>query len=281
MKQLLLVTCLTLLFLVAFPGIVPDANTFILGQILGKDIASLQTMESTYDQVKSFTDFARHTKENVEKMAKMEQDVQTALKTAKNIRDFKFSDISYLLQKATGIDADPASFIPRTAVTQKLLKNIDLQKGNGQAGMALYNMYHQPDDITVPVPAGQQTTANGKKSIQDQLGMEQYLAAQQGASYEVLINFADRFQQQALEIQSTVKKEDLFSMNTAERMQLLLNAGMLMEKSVELKLKAAELLKAQPSETLVAASHAASYLSIQSACSSRVNASRQIAGKIF
>lgn len=279
MKKTLLTILFTFIFLIAFPGIIPDANTFILGQILGKDIAALQTMESTYNQIQSFTEFAKHTKENIEKLARMEQDVQKALKTAKDIKDFKFSDISYLLEKATGIDTDPLSYLPRTALTSTLLNKISRQQGNGQAGMALYNLYHQPIDLPGFKSGGQ---VNGSvKTIQDQLGLENYLAAQQGASFEVLTNFADRFQQQALEIQSSVKKEDLFSMNTAERMQLLLNAGNLMEKSIEMKLKAAELLKQQPGETMIAANHAAEYLNIQAACSNRVRASQHTTAGLF
>lgn len=271
--------CLTSFFLVAFPGIIPSADTFILGQILGKDIAAVQTMESTYSQVKTFTEFAKDTRENIIKMARMEQDVQNALKTAKSVRDFKFSDISYLLQKATGIDASPNVYLPGTSLTQSLLKKINSQQGNGQAGMALYTLYHQPVDL--PLTGSISPVRTTVKSVQDQLGMEQFLAAQQGASYEVLINFAERFQQQALEIQSSVKKEDLFSMTTSERMQQLLNAGNLMEKSVELKLRAAEILKQQPGETIVAAGHAAEYMNIQAACSSRINASIKTTNNLF
>lgn len=279
MKRFILTLSFTFIFFAAQPGIIPDANTFLLSQILGKDIAAVQTMESTFDQIRTFTDFARHTKENIEKMARMEQEVQNALKTAKDIKDFKFSDISYLLEKATSIDTDPSTYIPRTALTASLLSKISNHQGNGEAGIALYRLYHQPLDIISN--SGSTQRDRKPKTIQDQLGIERYLAAQQGASYEVLTGFADRFQQQALEIQSSVKKEDLFTMNTSERMQLLLTAGNLMEKSVELKLKAADLLRQQPGETMIATSHAAEYLNIQAACSNRVSASQKTTARLF
>lgn len=279
MKKFILTLSFTFIFVVAQPGIIPDANTFLLSQILGKDIAAVQTMESTFNQIRTFTDFARNTKENIEKMARMEQEVQKALKTAKDIKDFKFSDISYLLEKATGIDTEPGTYIPKTALTGLLLSKISNHQGNGEAGIALYRLYHQPFDILSSEASVQRYGRS--KTVQDQLGIEKYLAAQQGASYEVLTGFADRFQQQALEIQSTVKKEDLFTMNTSERMQLLLTAGNLMEKSVELKLKAAELLRQQPGETMIAASHASEYLGIQAACSNRVSASQKTTLRLF
>lgn len=282
MKKLFLTTGFTLLFMLALPGIIPDANTYILSQILGKDIASLQTMESSYEKIKAFTDFARQTKQSVEKMAGLEQEVQKALKTAKNIKDFKFSDVTFLLGKATGLDLNPASYIPNTALSTNLINKINSSQGNGQAGAALYALYQQPFDL--PSFKNQASTGQGNlpsKTLGDQLGVEKYLAAQQGASCEILINFSNRYQQQALEIEQSIKQDDRFSMNTAERMQLLLKAGNLMQESVELKLKAAELLKQPPTETITAVNHAARYIQMQEGFARRIAQSRTYTEKLF
>lgn len=282
MKKLFLTSGLTCLFMLAFPGIIPDANTFLLSQILGKDIASLQTMEASYEHIKAFTDLARQTKQSVEKMAGLEQEVQKALKTAKNIKDFKFSDVSFLLEKATGLDLNPAVYIPQTALTKTLVNRINSSQGNGQAGAALYSLYQQPFDLPFTLNPGiNEQGRQPSKTLSDQLGLEHYLAAQQGSSYEVLINFSNRYQQQALEIEQTVKQEDRFSMNTAERMELLLKAGNLMQESVQLKLKAAELLKQPPTETITAVNHAARYIQMQEGFARRIAQSRRYTQKLF
>jgi len=281
-----LVVMLTFAFLFAFPGIIPDANTIILGKILVQGMEEIKNLEDTYEKVRQFTDLTLKTKNNIEKMLDMQKEVKDLLLTAKGIKDFKFADITYMLQKSTTTELDPLAYVPAKSAAASIFHKLSEIEttlgqstlhfpgaGQGAYGAKLYKLYHDP-------------TLSGNvdgstKTLAEQLGLENYIAEQRGASYQLLNSFADRYRQEALEIESGVKKESLFSMNTAERMSLLVKAGDMMAKSAELKIKANEILQEAPPATIHALARSAEYLGIQASLADRAAQGRMITEHLF
>jgi hypothetical protein len=237
-------------------GLVPDANTLILSKILAQGISQIQKMQKTYERITEFTQISNQTRDEISALLKLESDTRNALLIAQNIKDLKISDIQYFLKQNLDLKGNPDDYIISSSFLNQMLAEINKGSLNGKMAIDLYRGMHSlvgtDSPSGDPLLSGFGESASFQKNIFDQIGLESYIQDQNSKTYQMMINFAGRYQEQALELESLIKTDNLFSMNTSERMNLMIQAGNLLERAVKLKMEANQILMSKPGESLEA-----------------------------
>jgi len=256
-------------------GVLPDANTLVLSKILAQGISQIQKMQRTYEKITEFTQISQQTRNQIAELLKLESETQKALRMAGNIKDLKISDIKYLLEQNLNIRGDIDNYINTNSSLNQVFHNLKNQNLDFRWGIDLYNQIHSPS-LNVNADRMDQST-----NVFDQMGLETYIQDQNSRMYQMMQNFADRYEEQALELESMIKADNLFSMNTSERMNLLIQAGTLLEKAINLRKEANQILLAKPGETLQAQNMTLELVKTQKDLSARINFSKDYSQVLF
>ncbi len=259
-------------------GIIPDANTAILAKILIQGITQVQKMKATYDKMVEFTSLSEQTKTEINDLLKLQNEVKTALLTAKNIKDLKISDILYFAKQNVQLKSSINDFVASTSSFSDIYQNIENSPFESKWGSLFYKIYHAPisnQSTSIASFADGLSDQSMDKNIFDQIGVDEYISDQKGRSYQMLLNFAGKYEEQAIELESLVKMDNLFSMNTSERMNLLIKAGSLMEKAVEMRVEANKLLQSEPGKALASEHQVLELLQYKRGFSDRQNKSQR------
>ncbi len=252
--------------------VIPDANTAILGKILVQGIQEVKNLEDTYSKVVEFTNLAEQTKNGISDLLKLQNDFKAALLVAKNIKDLKFSDLLSLVKRNTNFQTLPSDYLSEGSGFLKILNSMGNNNLNPNLGSDFYQAYHSPSG----------TLINGSgNNIFDQLEMDNYLADQKGKSYQNLNLMADKLEEKALEIESMITTDNIFSMNSAERMGLILKGADDADKAAKLRIEANQILESRPGMFLQAENKVLELLRIQRGFSSRIQFSQQYSNTIF
>jgi hypothetical protein len=232
-------------------GIIPDANTIILGKILIQGINQIQKLQATYSKMVEFTRISDQTKQEIGALLKLQNDIKSALLTANNIKDLKISDLLYFAKQNVQLHFSSSNFLSSNSILGGLSSKIEAGSQDTRLGAELYNLYHSSASIpegSTGYPGIPQSINGLSQNIFDQIGMDNYLSDQKGRAYLLFQSFSKRYEDQALELEQVIKSDNLFSMNSSERMNLLLQAGTLLQKSAEMKMEAGTILESKPGE---------------------------------
>lgn len=232
-------------------GIIPDANTIILGKILIQGINQIQKLQATYSKMVEFTRISDQTKQEIGELLKLQNDIKSALLTANNIKDLKISDLLYFAKQNVQLHFSSSNFLSSNSILGGLSSKIEAGSQDTRLGAELYNLYHSSASIpegSTGYPGIPQSINGLSQNIFDQIGMDNYLSDQKGRAYLLFQSFSKRYEDQALELEQVIKSDNLFSMNSSERMNLLLQAGTLLQKSAEMKMEAGTILESKPGE---------------------------------
>jgi len=257
-------------------GILPDGNTLILSNILSQGINQVKKLQSTYEKITQFTEISIQTKNEISSLLKLESEIRNDLLKASNIKNLRVSDILYFARQNVSMKGNQNDYLDPNSFFGNLLKKINSKSEDLMLGINLYNKYHS-GFFSFGNSQGLNKSSSGINGVYNQLGLETYMDDQKGRVYQILQNFSSRYEEQALELESLIKSDNLYAMNSSERMNLLLQAGNLMEKSIYFRMEANKILESPPGKTVQAQNKALELVQMQSDLSSWVSYSKKYA----
>lgn len=245
MRNYFLFICL-LLNNIIYGSILPDANTLVLSKILVQGISQVQKMQRTYEKITEFTQIAAQTRNEINSLLKLESDTRNALISATNIKNLKLTDIKFFLAQNLDLKGNIDDYTLPGSSFNKILQNINSKSQDLQWGIKLYDGM-QNFSISPGLNMGNYSNQN---NIYDRMGLEMYLQDQNSRIFQLMQNYASRYEEQAMELEALIKTDNLYSMNTSERMNLMIQASNLLERAFKLRMESNKILESPPGETL-------------------------------
>lgn len=262
MKKTLLVTVL-LFILVSVPAQIPipvnPQETVILSKILATNMSSLAKTTETVSQVQAFSQTALRIKEETQQLLALQQSVENALRDASGIAGLRFSDLDFFAEKTIGVSLDPADYLPESKYTSKLIEQLRRGDADAKTAQTVYDLYHRPFNV----PGWASKKKNGglnkeqaeerfKESFERKLAIGEMETKKKIQIALIYREWATELEERAVELNSAIKTDNFLRMSDAERLAMQSQAVNMLEKSLELSMKADELMASEPSPAVQA-----------------------------
>ncbi|MDO1449841.1 hypothetical protein Q0590_26415 [Rhodocytophaga aerolata] len=199
-------------------------------------------------ETKNILTQAVRTKEELQNLHQLTRKAHEALKVARGIVDLKWSDLDPLTKKALDLPVDPHRYLPDSPLKQTLREA--LQKDpTARSAQELYTLlsaitsYSDLSGSYADFISQQQGSLLSQFSLQEMADQKSLQAA---LSYNQL---SEQMISQAHELMTAVKTDFKLTMNDSERLTSLKQCQDLLLQSLELKLKADQLLQASGSKS--------------------------------
>lgn len=193
-------------------------------------------------ETKNILTQAVRTKEELQNLHQLTRKAHEALKVARGIVDLKWSDLDPLTKKALDLGVDPHRYLPDSPLKQPLLEA--LQKDpTATSVQELYALLSGITSYSDPSGSYSGFTSQQQGSLLSQFSLEE-LADQKRLQAALSYNqLSEQMISQAHELMTAVKTDFKLTMNDSERLTSLKQCQDLLLQSLELKLKADELLQ--------------------------------------
>ncbi|WP_020527093.1 hypothetical protein [Flexithrix dorotheae] len=104
----------------------PDpVTTSILSKMLGIDIKSFAQDVETFQTLKTLSKDALAAKRNLEKIYRQQKEIRERLKNRENVKGLIWGDAAWAIGRTTGINMNPADYIPKTEWTNEMARSIN------------------------------------------------------------------------------------------------------------------------------------------------------------
>lgn len=240
---------LALLFV--FPGLAraqlavvdvsPDKKAYQVKNIANQ----VKQLKEFVEQNKTLTNTlntAIKTKQDINDMLKLQDEMRKALLTVKNIRDLTWSDMTNVFNRSAGISFDYNSLIPNSSDGDA---SRIFTKGSG-FGSGATNIFYKASgrskNSSTPITS-EDLSIRTQNAYKTQLSLDDASSVRklQVASY--YDDMAEDLAKKSVQLSAAINSEGKLSMSSAERLALQKSCNDAMMQSVDLRIKADELRK--------------------------------------
>ena len=227
------------------------AQAVTLNKILAVNIKELLESSKTLAEIRELSKSAIRTKQEIEKIYRLQEEIRKSLKSGANILNLKNTEIARQAENITGISLNPGDYIPYTDYTKEIIREYDKKHGGFRSTKGLYAMYHYPTGALSGLPRKKQNLSAPGENFLMRFGHEKMYSDKKLKAATLFKKMAEEYTTKALEIETLIKDQSSeIAMSDAERLALAAEAQRLLEKSIEFKLKYDELIIEIPTEAI-------------------------------
>ncbi|MEN7551847.1 hypothetical protein AAG747_28280 [Rapidithrix thailandica] len=205
-------------------------------KILFKHIEQLEELRKTLQ-------VSRKAKEELEKTFALQYQIREDLKKVYSIQHLRWADLKVFLEKAIGIRSDPGAYRVHVPGIQGMQRILEQQGSRPEDARDLYRMLVGYSTEASPPKNYEQVYRQQKSVVAHQFAFAEFSdkrSLQIALSYQKL---ARELERSAEELQAALKTKGRFSMTEAERLSLLKTCQDYLLESMDLKSRAADLLR--------------------------------------